>query len=118
MTTDSQHNDTSGGSPVTFINVFEIDGVDLDEFVSGWEKRVDLMRAKPGFVDSRLHRARSTDTRFQLVNISHWSSEELYEAAIADTQFSTRTRAALDEAGQAVTPNPGLYDVVAEVIAP
>lgn len=118
MDTDNRRNGTAPDGPVTFINVFEIDGVDLDEFIAGWEKRVGLMRAKPGFIDSRLHRARSTDTRFQLVNVSHWASEELYEAATADLQFSARTQAARDQAVNTVTPNPGLYDVAVEVTSP
>ncbi|MBM7170610.1 antibiotic biosynthesis monooxygenase [Streptomyces sp. G44] len=110
MTTDS--------SPVTFINVFEIAAEDLDAFVEQWERRARLMRDKPGFLDSRMHRARSSDSRFQLVNVSHWESQEAWEAATADPGFAARTRAAREQTSRPVTPNPAVYDVVVEVTAP
>ncbi|EGE43785.1 antibiotic biosynthesis monooxygenase family protein [Streptomyces griseus] len=106
------------GSPVTFINVFEISADELDAFVGKWEERARLMRDKPGFIDSRMHRARSADSRFQLVNVSHWESQEAWEAATADPDFSARTRAAREGAEQPVTPNPAVYDVVVELTAP
>jgi hypothetical protein len=40
--------------------------------IAGGEQRAALMSTKSGFIDSRLHRARSSETRFQLVNVSHW----------------------------------------------
>ncbi|MFE0178899.1 antibiotic biosynthesis monooxygenase family protein [Streptomyces sp. NPDC059002] len=117
MTTDSQQ-DNASGSSVTFINVFEIDAAELDEFVAKWEQRARLMRDKPGFIDSRMHRARSADSRFQLVNVSHWESQEAWEAATADPDFSRRTQDAREQTKQPVTPNPGVYDVVVELAAP
>ncbi|MFJ2027615.1 antibiotic biosynthesis monooxygenase family protein [Streptomyces sp. NPDC087897] len=105
-------------SSVTFINVFEIAADELDAFIEKWEQRARLMRDKPGFIDSRMHRARSTDSRFQLVNVSHWESQEAWEAATADPDFGSRTRAAREETRQPVTPNPGVYDVVVELTAP
>ncbi|MEU7582252.1 antibiotic biosynthesis monooxygenase family protein [Streptomyces sp. NPDC041068] len=117
MTNDSQAT-TASGPPVTFINVFEIDESEIDGFITGWEKRVQLMAGKPGFIDSRLHRARSADSRFQLVNVSHWESEEAYQAATADPAFSSRTQAARDDAKGTVAPNPALYDVAVAVTAP
>lgn len=104
-------------TPVTFINVFEIAADEVDGFVAEWERRAALMSAKPGFLDSRLHRARSSEARFQLVNVSHWESREAWEAATADTEFQERTRAAREDARTPVTPNPGLYDVAVEFTA-
>ncbi|MFF4953254.1 antibiotic biosynthesis monooxygenase family protein [Streptomyces chattanoogensis] len=75
------------------------------------------MSAKPGFLDSRLHRARSSQNRFQLVNVSHWESEEAWESATADTEFQERTRAAREDLQTPITSNPGLYDVAAEFFA-
>ncbi|QKW54420.1 antibiotic biosynthesis monooxygenase [Streptomyces buecherae] len=103
---------------VTFINVFEIDAEHLDGFLAHWQERAALMSTKPGFLDSRLHRARSSETRFQLVNVSHWASEEEYAAAGADPEFQRRTKAASESAQAPVVPNPGLYDVAVEFVGP
>ncbi|MFD3645004.1 antibiotic biosynthesis monooxygenase family protein [Streptomyces cyaneofuscatus] len=118
MTTDNGLATGTPKTPVTFINVFEIAADELDACVGKWEERARLMRDKPGFIDSRMHRARSTDSRFQLVNVSHWESQEAWEAATADPEFSSRTRAAREETRQPITPNPAVYDVVVELTAP
>ncbi|MBT2901630.1 MULTISPECIES: antibiotic biosynthesis monooxygenase family protein [unclassified Streptomyces] len=118
MTTENLPVDGAPDPPVTFINVFEISADELDAFVEKWEERARLMREKPGFVDSRMHRARSSDSRFQLVNVSHWESQEAWEAATADPDFASRTRAARERTARPVTPNPAVYDVVVELTAP
>nr|WP_267907286.1 antibiotic biosynthesis monooxygenase family protein [Streptomyces purpureus] len=89
----------------------------LDAFIAQWEQRAALVSTRPGFVDSRLHRARSSDTRFQLVNVSHWESREAWEAATADPEFRARTRAAQDDPQTRITSSPGLYDVAVEFSA-
>ncbi|MFJ5890687.1 antibiotic biosynthesis monooxygenase family protein [Streptomyces californicus] len=118
MTTENGLPADAPQSPVTFINVFEIAADELDTFIEKWEQRARLMRDKPGFIDSRMHRARSTDSRFQLVNVSHWESQEAWETATADPDFASRTRAAREESRQPITPNPAVYDVVVELTAP
>ncbi|WP_336323112.1 antibiotic biosynthesis monooxygenase family protein [Streptomyces lavendofoliae] len=117
MTTPDSRPEDVPGSSVTFINVFDIAADQVDAFVAQWERRAALMSAKPGFLDTRLHRARSSKTRFQLVNVSHWRSREAWEAATADPEFEERTRAAREDAPTQVTPHPGLYDVVVEFSA-
>ncbi|MEV6202700.1 FAD-binding protein [Streptomyces sp. NPDC051771] len=102
------------GSSVTFINVFEVSAEHLDAFVAQWEQRAALMSTKPGFLDSRLHRARSSSTRFQLVNVAHWESREAWEAATSDDDFRRRTRAAQNDPQAQITSSPGLYDVAVE----
>jgi heme-degrading monooxygenase HmoA len=116
MTTDNRPADALS-SPVTFINVFEVAAEHLDAFVAEWERRAALMSARPGFLDSRLHRARASETRFQLVNVAHWESQEAWEAATADIEFRARTRAASEDPQTPITANPGLYDVAAEFSA-
>ncbi|WP_405678267.1 antibiotic biosynthesis monooxygenase [Streptomyces sp. NBC_01511] len=113
MTDDNRPAHTPG-SPVTFINVFEVAGGDLDAFVAQWERRAAIMSTKPGFLDSRLHRARSSANRFQFVNVAHWESQEAWESATADVGFRERTQAAHDDTRTPITSNPGLYDVAAE----
>ncbi|MGI5346842.1 antibiotic biosynthesis monooxygenase family protein [Streptomyces sp. CA-250714] len=116
MTTESQSANAPTSS-VTFINVFEVPADQLDAFVAQWEQRAALMAGKPGFLDSRLHRARSDETRFQLVNVSHWESQEAWQAATADPEFQQRTRAARQDAPTPITSSTGLYDVAAEFFA-
>ncbi|MFE6855189.1 antibiotic biosynthesis monooxygenase family protein [Streptomyces sp. NPDC057674] len=119
MTTETQRNEAPDSSDSSvFINVFEIDAAELDEFVVNWEQRALLMREKPGFIDSRMHRARSSSSRFQLVNVSHWESQEAWEAATADPDFASRTQSAREQTKQPITPNPGVYYVVVELTAP
>ncbi|SFK32178.1 antibiotic biosynthesis monooxygenase family protein [Streptomyces pini] len=116
MTADSRP-DSAPDTTVTFINVFEISAEHLDAFVARWEQRAALMRSRPGFIDSRLHRARSAEARFQLVNVSHWESQEAWEAAVADPEFRERAQAAQDDPSARITSSRGLYDVVVDLSA-
>ncbi|WP_407549056.1 antibiotic biosynthesis monooxygenase family protein [Streptomyces sp. Pv4-95] len=116
MVTDSRPA-TPENSSVTFINVFEVAAEHVDAFVARWERRAALMSTKPGFLDTRLHRARASDSRFQLVNVAHWESQEAWEAATADPDFRERTRAAREDERLPVTASPSLYDVAVEFVA-
>ncbi|MGW6564934.1 antibiotic biosynthesis monooxygenase family protein [Streptomyces sp. NPDC054975] len=113
MTKDSRPANEPGNA-VTFINIFEISAEHVDAFTAQWEQRAALMSSKCGFIDSRLLRARSSKTRFQLVNVSHWESREAWEAATVDPEFHQRAQAAQDDLQTRITPNAGLYDVAVE----
>src|SRR6266496_2278309 len=115
MNQDSQQANTS---PVTLINVFEVPAEHVDVFIAHWRERAALMREKPGFLDSRLDRALSAQTRFQLVNVAHWESREAYQAAIADTEFQARISAVTAEAQVPISANPALYQVAVEFSGP
>src|SRR5215813_10036970 len=91
----NQHSRPANNSPVTLINVFEVPTEHVEVFIAGWRQRAALMSTKPGFVDTRLHRALSPQTRFQLVNVAHWESREAMEAATADPEFQQRISAAI-----------------------
>jgi quinol monooxygenase YgiN len=95
---------------VTLITVFEVAPDRVDAFVEQWRERAELMRAAPGFRDARLHRARTAEARFQLINVANWDSAEAMEAARADPAFQESVRLALEDA----VPHPVLYDVVVE----
>ncbi len=105
-------------SPVTLINVFEVPAGHVAAFIVQWRERAALMSTKPGFVDSRLHRALSSQTRFQLVNVAHWDSREAYQAATADTEFQERITAALADPRVPISANPALYQVAVEFSGP
>jgi heme-degrading monooxygenase HmoA len=94
---------------VTFINVFEIDRDDLETFTSGWRRLAGIMASAPGFRGAQLHEALSGETRFQLVNVARWDSEQAWRDAAANPEM----RAAAERLGADPVPravhNTGLY---------
>jgi hypothetical protein len=43
----------------------------IDTFIAQWRERAKIMSTTLGFLDSWLHRALSSRTRFQIVNVAH-----------------------------------------------
>ena len=111
---DPQATGPAEAGPVTLINVFEIPFGQIDGFVEGWTERSRIMSAYPGFRDAVLHRAVSSKGRFQLANVSHWDSEQLYDAAHLDPAFLASRARVADHAPGAVA-HPQLYVVVADM---
>lgn len=105
-------------TPVTLINVFEVPTDHVDAFIAQWRERAALMRTKPGFLDTRLHRALSTQARFQLVNVAHWESREALQAATADTEFQARIGGVTADPQVPISANPALYQVAVEFLRP
>ena len=93
-------------SNLILINPFEVPPhVDDDQFLAGWERAADLLRDRPGFAGTRLHRAISPQARFRFVNVAEWQTAQQFQAAVTDDAF---TRLA-----QNSPPNyPSLYEVV------
>ena len=114
----NQDTQPAGNSPVTLINVFEVPSEHVDVFITQWRERAVLMSTKHGFLNSRLHRAISSQSRFQLVNVAHWESREAYQAAIADTEFQERIRAVTADPQVPISANPALYQVAVEFTGP
>ena len=114
----NQPSRSATNSPVTLINVFEVPTEQVEVFIAGWRERAALMSTKPGFVDTRLHRALSPQTRFQLVNVAHWESREAMEAATADPEFQQRITAAIADPRVPIAANPALYQVAVEFPGP
>ena len=99
---------------VALINIFEVSAEHVEAFITQWRERAALMSTKPGFIDSRLHRAMSSDARFQLVNVAHWNSADAQQAATSDPEFQKRVSAAMANRGMSISSNPELYRVVVE----
>jgi heme-degrading monooxygenase HmoA len=99
--------DMPDNEPVTLINVFEVAAADVDAFLVQWRERAKVMAAAPGFRDSTLHRAMSSDARFQLVNVAHWDSQEALAAAQANPEFRSRVQATTTRS----SANPAVYQV-------
>ncbi len=114
----SQESLPANHSPVTLINIFEVPTEHVNKFIAQWRERAALMTTQPGFLDSRLHRALSTRTRFQLVNVAHWESRQAMEVGTADPEFQERLRAVTANPQVPVTAHPGLYQVVVEFTGP
>jgi heme-degrading monooxygenase HmoA len=65
---------------VTFINLFEVSDDREKEFLAAWNEVSEYLRAKPGYVRHRLHRALEPDRRFRFVNTAVWESEQHFRA--------------------------------------
>ncbi len=113
MRSMSQDSKPADDATVTFINVIEVPAEQVDMFIAQWRERAKIMSTAPGFRDSRLHRAVSSKTRFQLVNVAHWDSHQAWEAAMSHPEFQARMRALEDDRSVEVSASPALYEVVA-----
>ena len=110
----NQVSQPANNSPVTLINIFEVPAEHVDVFIAQWRERAALMSTKPGFLHSRLHRALSSQARFQLVNVARWESREAWQAATADTEFQERISAVTADPQVPISANPALYQVVVD----
>lgn len=114
MTSAPEHR-TSEDGPITVINIFEVPAEHVEEFISGWRARAEIMATAPGFRDTRLHRAVSLQERFQLVNVAHWDSRADLAAAQRNDAFQERIRALYDEPRMQFSAYPGFYKVAVEL---
>jgi heme oxygenase (mycobilin-producing) len=103
-------------STVTLINIFEVAAEQAEAFIAQWRERAVLMSKKPGFLDSLLHRALSSDVRFQFVNVAHWETPEAMQAATADPEFQKRIGVAVSDRHMPIASNAALYRVVVEIL--
>jgi heme oxygenase (mycobilin-producing) len=101
-----------GGGAVTFINVFEVPVEQIDTFIAHWRALAKIMSTAPGFRDARLHRALTSQTRFQIINVANWESPQAWEAATANPEFQNGLRALAHDAEVQFSANPALYEVV------
>jgi heme-degrading monooxygenase HmoA len=106
---------TPGDRPVTLINVFEVPAAQVEEFITRWRVRAKIMASAPGFRDAQLHRAVSSQARFQLVNVAHWDSQADLHAALGSSAFQDRIQALRQDSDMQFSGNPATYDVVAEL---
>ncbi len=98
---------------VTLINCFDVPAGREQEFLKLWEQVNDYMRAKPGYVSHKLHRAVTPDAPYRFVNVAQWTSVEKFGAA-HDNGF----RALVTQPQWAAfSSHPGLYEVVHEAKA-
>jgi heme-degrading monooxygenase HmoA len=95
------------------INCFEVPAERDGEFLRLLGEVNAYRRTRPGFVSSRLHRARRPEARFRFVNVAEWESADRLLAARDETY--RRLAANVAEAGFVASPE--MYDVVQEAHA-
>ena len=108
----SEDIDPQGGGAVTFINIFEVPVEQIDTFIAHWRGLAKIMSTAPGFYDARLHRALSSQTRFQIINVANWESPQAWEAAVANPELQDGLRALAKDTEVQISANPALYEVV------
>ncbi len=107
------HNASKLDESVTFINVFEIPREDLEAFKAGWRELAGIMASAPGFRDAQLHEAVSGETRFQLINVAQWDSEQAWRDAAGNPQMQAAARrVGADPVARRAAQNTGLYRAV------
>lgn len=101
----------SDEGPITFINVFDIAEDEIDTFIARWKERTRFMISANGFLSAELNRATDPETRFRLINITHWASRAHFEAAIHAPAY----RAELEQYQETAnwTAHRGFYSSVA-----
>lgn len=77
----------------------------IDTFITQWRERAKTMSTALGFLDSRLHRAFSSRTRFQVLNVAYWDSRLAWEAATANPESKARLRALADDTEAQISAN-------------
>lgn len=79
----SQLQESTG--PVTLVNVLIAPEGEIDAVIAVWEVDATLMKAKPGFISTQLHRG--TGSSRVLVNMAVWESADLLGQAFASPEF-------------------------------
>ena len=110
MTSPRDHK-TSGDDPITIMTIWEGSAEQVEEFIMQWRVRAEIMAAAPGFRDAKLHRAVSSQARFQLVNVAHWDSQAHLDAAHDNDEFRRSVRELHEDPKMQITGTPGVYEV-------
>ena len=102
--------------PLVLVNLFTLPLQALDGFVAGWPASTAGLAHAPGFRGTRLHRAVSPDSRYQIVNVAQWNSTEDWQAALSGFQPGGERRRQAEVGG--FNSQPALYRVVSDTPDP
>jgi heme-degrading monooxygenase HmoA len=95
------------GLAIVLINCFEVPMGREDEFLAAFRQVNAYMRAKPGYLGHKLHRALAPEVSFRFINVVQWASAEQCRAA-HDAGF----RELISKPEWAVfRSTPGLYEI-------
>ena len=73
--------------PVVLANVFTVDPEEVDALVNAWTVDANILKAKPGFISTQLHRGIGGSTTF--LNYAVWESVAAFREAFSDPEFQT-----------------------------
>jgi heme-degrading monooxygenase HmoA len=76
---------TSEGGPVVLANVFTVAPEDAEGLVEAWAVDATILKAKPGFISTQLHRGIGGSSTF--FNYAVWESVAAFRAAFSDPGF-------------------------------
>lgn len=71
--------------PVILVNTFTVAPEDADALLTAWAADAALLKAKPGFISTQLHRGIAGSSVF--LNTAVWESVEAFRNAFADPAF-------------------------------
>ena len=95
---------------VTLLNCFEVPAGREEEFFGLWRQVNLYMRAKPGYLEHKLHRSLAPDAAYRFVNVAVWESEAYFQAAHDDGFRALVSQPAWAE----FRSHPALYEVFHE----
>jgi heme oxygenase (mycobilin-producing) len=96
---------------LVLINRFEVPAGRDREFLSLWGEVNRHMRAQPGYLDHRLHRAIAGPESGRYVNVATWESPEAFQAAHETERFQSLVS---QPAWREFPSAPATYEVVAD----
>jgi uncharacterized protein (TIGR02246 family) len=91
--------------PVTLINPFVVSDPAVAGFVESWKKTAAVFAGKPGYLDTRLHRAITPHARFRFVNVAHWTDAAAWAEAM-------KAFPPAEGGTPGIEANPALYEPV------
>ena len=71
--------------PVILVNTFKVAPEDIDELLQAWAADAALLKSKPGFISTQLHRGIAGSSVF--LNTAVWESVEAFRNAFGDPMF-------------------------------
>jgi heme-degrading monooxygenase HmoA len=74
--------------PVVLVNLFTLDAADEDAFLAAWAVDAAYMKARPGFISTKLHRALGPSPAY--FNYAVWETVEAFRTAFSDPAFQAK----------------------------
>ena len=71
--------------PVVLANVFSVAPEEADQLVEAWTVDANILKARPGFISTQLHRGIGGSSTF--FNYAVWESVAAFRAAFSDPEF-------------------------------
>ena len=94
-------------APVVLVNLYTLDKADEQAFLRIWQEDAALMKRRPGFISTQLHRAVGDSPTY--LNYAVWESTADFRAAFAHPEF----RAKLGAYPPSAVASPHLFQRVA-----